>query len=473
MQQYQNPLIERYASQAMMAIFSPEKKFKTWRRCWVALAESQKELGLQITDQQLAQMRQYADSINYEVAIEQEKKVRHDVMSHIYAYGQQAPLAKPIIHLGATSCFVGDNTDLLVMYEALQLLRQKCQKVLFLMRQLALDYKNLPTLGFTHYQPAQLTTVGKRVTLWMEDLYLDYQELEQLLANYKLRGVKGTTGTQASFLTLFEGDHQKVKELDKKVAMKLGGFETFPVTGQTYSRKMDAKILSCLSGIAQSVNKFTNDLRLLQNLKELEEPFAKNQIGSSAMAYKRNPMRSERMASLARFVMVSSINPVLTASQQWLERTLDDSANKRLAIPESFLAVDSLLEIYANVIDGLVVYDQVIAAHIEAELPFMATEEIIMQEVKRGGDRQEIHEAIRRHSMDATKKVKLEGKANDLIERLADEPMIKMTKAELQDLLSAENFIGRAPQQVDEFIKTVIDPILVDYQMTQVDELTV
>lgn len=457
---YETPLGSRYASKEMLYIFSPDKKFKTWRRLWIALAEAEKELGLDISDEQIEQLKAFADDINYDVAIAREKVVRHDVMSHVFAFGEQAPLAKPIIHLGATSCFVGDNTDVILMNEALALVKEKLINVLDKLSRFAKDYKDMPTLGFTHYQPAQLTTVGKRACLWLEDLLLDLEDVEHQLSKRLLRGVKGTTGTQATYLSLFDNDHEKVKALDRLVAQKVGYEDSFPVTGQTYPRKLDAQFVNVLSGIAQSAYKFSNDIRLLQNLKEIEEPFEKSQIGSSAMAYKRNPMRTERISSLARHVICNAMNPAITASTQWFERTLDDSANKRLAIPEAFLAVDAILEIYMNVVDGLVVYPKVIHNRVMSELPFMATEMIMMEGVKRGGDRQELHEAIRLHSMEAGKQVKMEGKKNDLIERIIADSEFKMTEEEILSILAPENFIGRSPEQVSEFVESFIQPIL-------------
>lgn len=457
---YVTPLGSRYASKEMLYIFSPDKKFKTWRKLWIALAEAEKELGLDITDEQIAELKAYADDINYEVAIAQEKKVRHDVMSHVHAYGEQAKSAKPIIHLGATSCYVGDNTDVILMNEALQLVKEKLINVIDKLSSFADEYKDMPTLGFTHYQPAQLTTVGKRACLWLEDLLMDLEDIEHQLGKRLLRGVKGTTGTQATYLALFENDHDKVKELDKMVAQKMGYENSYPVTGQTYPRKLDSQFLSVLSGVAQSAYKFSNDIRLLQNLKEIEEPFEKSQIGSSAMAYKRNPMRTERISSLARHVICNAMNPAITASTQWFERTLDDSANKRLAIPEAFLAVDAILEIYMNVVDGLVVYPKVIRNRVMSELPFMATEMILMEGVKRGGDRQELHELIRVHSMEAGKQVKLEGKSNDLIERIIADDEFKMTEEEILAILAPENFVGRCPEQVTEFIAEHIKPVI-------------
>jgi len=459
-QTYTTPLKSRYASKEMLYIFSPDKKFKTWRKLWVALAEAEKELGIKITQEQIDELKKYQDTINYDVAIAREKEVRHDVMAHVFAYGEQAKLAKPIIHLGATSCFVGDNTDVILMNEALTLVKDKLINVVDKLATFADTYKDLPTLGFTHYQPAQLTTVGKRACLWLEDLLLDLEDLEHQLSKRLLRGVKGTTGTQATYLNLFENNHEKVKQLDTLVAKKMGYQASYPVTGQTYPRKLDMQFVQVLSGIAQSAYKFSNDIRLLQNLKEIEEPFEKSQIGSSAMAYKRNPMRTERISSLARHVLSNAMNPAITAATQWFERTLDDSANKRLAIPESFLAVDAVLELYMNVVDGLVVYPKVIRNRVMSELPFMATEIILMESVKKGGDRQDLHEAIRVHSMEAGKQVKLEGKENDLIDRIIADSTFEMTEDEIRSLLKPENFTGRAAQQVTEFIQMHIEPIL-------------
>ncbi len=463
-QTYATPLTERYASKEMKYLFSPEKKFRTWRKLWIILAETERELGLEISADQLAELKQFAEDINFSVAEEYERKVRHDVMSHVYAYGDQAVSAKGILHLGATSCYVGDNTDLLLMKEGLLLLRRKLVNILSFLKDFAVKYRAVPTLGFTHFQPAQLTTVGKRATLWMQDLVLDLEDLNYCVDSLRLRGAKGTTGTQATYLTLFDNDYEKVRELDRRVCQKMGEMPPYAVSGQTYSRKVDSKILNVLSGIAQSAHKFTNDLRLLQSLKELEEPFAKDQIGSSAMAYKRNPMRSERIAGLARHVIAQAMNPAMTAAEQWLERTLDDSSNKRLAIPEAFLATDAILETYMNVADGLVVYESVIRAHVTAELPFMATEMILMEGVKRGGDRQELHEVIRVKSMEAAAMVKMAGQPNDLIERLAASEAIPMNLEEMNALLCPENFIGAADQQVDSFLAEVIDPILTEFQ---------
>lgn len=457
---YVSPLGQRYASKEMQSIFSNDKKFKTWRKLWIALAESEKELGLDITQEQIDELKAHAEDINYDVAKEREKIVRHDVMSHVYAYGQQCPNAKGIIHLGATSCFVGDNTDLIVMYEALELVKKKIVNVLAELEKFALEYKDLPVLAFTHFQPAQPTTLGKRAAILAQDLLMDYEDVCYLLENKKLRGCKGTTGTQASFMELFDNDEEKVKQLDQLVANKMGYEKSYPVSTQTYSRKVDSRILNVLSSIAQSAHKFSNDIRLLQNLKEVEEPFEKGQIGSSAMAYKRNPMRSERMASLANYVIVDSLNPAITAATQWFERTLDDSANKRISIPEAFLAIDGILDLYLNITDGLVVYPKVIESHLMKELPFMATEMILMDAVKAGGDRQELHEHIRVHSMAAGKVVKEEGKDNDLLERIANDDMFPMNMEELQSIMSPKNFVGRAPSQTVEFFKEHIDPIL-------------
>ena len=457
---YISPLGQRYASEEMQRIFSNDKKFRTWRRLWIALAESEKELGLAITQEQIDELKAHAEDINYDVAREREKIVRHDVMSHVYAYGQQCPNAKGIIHLGATSCFVGDNTDLIGMYEALELVKKKLVNVLAELKKFALDYKDLPVLAFTHFQPAQPTTLGKRAAIWAQDLLLDYEELCFLLENNKLRGCKGTTGTQASFMELFDNDEVKVKQLDQMVAHRMGYEKSFAVSTQTYSRKVDSRILNALGSIAQSAHKFSNDIRLLQNLKEVEEPFEKGQIGSSAMAYKRNPMRSERMASLANYVIADTLNPAITAATQWFERTLDDSANKRISIPEAFLAVDGILDLYLNITDGLVVYPKVIESHLMKELPFMATEMILMDAVKAGGDRQELHERIRVHSMAAGKVVKEEGLENDLLKRIAEDAMFPMNMEQLKAIMSPINFVGRAPSQTVEFFEECIDPVL-------------
>jgi len=457
---YESPLNSRYASKEMQELFSPDMKFRTWRRLWIALAEAEKELGLNITDEQIEELKKYKDDINYDVAEMKEKEFRHDVMAHIHAYGEQCPNARPIIHLGATSCYVGDNTDIIIMTEALKLIKKKLLCVISKLSDFAMKYKDLPTLGYTHFQPAQLVTVGKRATLWIQDLLMDLEDLDYILSNMKLLGSKGTTGTQASFLNLFENDHEKVKKLDMLIAKKMGFDKVFPVSGQTYTRKLDSRILNLLSSIAQSAYKFGNDLRLLQSMKEIEEPFEKHQIGSSAMAYKRNPMRSERICALARYVIVNALNPAITASTQWFERTLDDSANKRICIPEAFLAVDAILNIYINVADGMVVYPKVIEKHVLEELPFMATENIMMEAVKKGGDRQELHERIRVHSMEAAKQVKVEGKKNDLIERIAADEMFGLSIDELNSVLAPENYVGRAPQQVEEFINEYVKPVL-------------
>ena len=457
---YETPLNSRYASKEMKEIFSPDTKFKTWRKLWIALAESEKELGLDITQEQIDELKANADDINYDVARAREKEVRHDVMSHVYAYGVQCPNAKGIIHLGATSCYVGDNTDVIVMHDALRLIRKKVINTIARLSKFAEEYKDMPTLGFTHFQAAQLTTVGKRATLWIQDLLMDLEDIDHQLSKAKLLGCKGTTGTQASFMELFDGDHTKCRELDKKIAEKMGYNAVFSVSGQTYSRKLDSQMLAVLSGVAQSAYKFSNDIRLLQHLKEVEEPFEKNQIGSSAMAYKRNPMRSERIGSLARYVIVDALNPAITASTQWFERTLDDSANKRISIPEAFLAVDAILNIYMNVADGLVVYPKVIRQRIMSELPFMATENIMMDAVKKGGDRQELHELIRQHSMDAARVVKEEGGANDLIDRIVADSKFGLTREEIEKTLKPGNFTGRAGKQTEEFLKECVKPIL-------------
>lgn len=457
---YESPLNSRYAGKEMKYIFSPDKKFTTWRKLWVALAESEKELGLDITDKQIEQMKAHIDDINYDVAEQREKEVRHDVMSHVYAYGVQCPEAKPIIHLGATSCYVGDNTDIIIMHEALEVVRKKLINVINVLCDFAEKYKDMPTLGFTHFQPAQLTTVGKRATLWIQDLVMDFECIDEQLKKKKLLGSKGTTGTQASFLELFSGNHQKVKELDGLIAEKMGYPGVFAVSGQTYSRKLDSQMMFILSGIAQSAHKFSNDIRLLQNLKEIEEPFEKSQIGSSAMAYKRNPMRSERMASLARYVLADTMNPLMTASEQWFERTLDDSANKRISIPEGFLAVDAILNIYLNVADGMVVYDKVIENHIMKELPFMATENILMDAVLSGGDRQELHEKIRVHSMEAAKQVKVFGLENDLMDRIAADPAFGLDREKLSGTLDPKKYVGRAPEQTAEYVAQVRSDII-------------
>ncbi|MCR5803552.1 MAG: adenylosuccinate lyase [Clostridia bacterium] len=461
---YVSPLNSRYASKEMQYIFSPDKKFKTWRRLWIALAESEKELGLDITDEQIAELKANMDNINYDVAAEEEKRRRHDVMAHVHAYGVQCPNAKGIIHLGATSCYVGDNTDMIIMREALTLIRKRLVVCMSLLADFADEYKALPTLGFTHFQPAQLVTVGKRATLWLQDLMFDLEEVEQVLASMKLLGCKGTTGTQASFMDLFNGDHNKCVELDKKIANKMGFETSYYVSGQTYSRKVDSRVLNALASIAQSAHKFSNDIRLLQHLKEIEEPFEKTQIGSSAMAYKRNPMRSERIASLSRYVIADVLNPAMTAAEQWFERTLDDSANKRISVPEAFLAVDAILGIYANVASGLVVYPNMINKHIMDELPFMATENIMMEAVKKGGDRQELHEKIRVYSMEAGSVVKNEGKPNDLLTRIVNDPAFGLKEEDLAKMLDPKLYIGRCPEQVETFLNEAIRPILKDHE---------
>ena len=457
---YQTPLAERYASKEMQYIFSPDMKFKTWRKLWIALAETEAELGLPITQEQIDELKAHQDDINYEDAKKREKEVRHDVMSHVYAYGLQCPKAKGIIHLGATSCYVGDNTDIIIMTEGLKLVRKKLVNVINELSKFADKYKAQPTLAFTHFQPAQPTTVGKRATLWMNELVMDLEDLDYVLSTMKLLGCKGTTGTQASFIELFNGDQDKIRQIDKKIAEKMGFDKCVPVSGQTYSRKVDTRVLNILAGIAASAHKFSNDIRLLQHLKEVEEPFEKSQIGSSAMAYKRNPMRSERMASLADFVISDALNPAIVSSTQWFERTLDDSANKRMSVPEGFLAVDGILDLYLNVVDGLVVYDKVIIKHMMAELPFMATENIMMDAVKAGGDRQELHEKIRELSMIAGKRVKQEGLDNNLLELIAAEPMFGVTLEELQSKLDPMKYVGRSKEQVDEYLANVIKPIL-------------
>ena len=457
---YVSPLSERYASKEMQYIFSPDMKFRTWRKLWIALAETEKELGLNITDEQIEELKAHAEDINYDVAKERERLVRHDVMSHVYAYGVQCPKAKGIIHLGATSCYVGDNTDIIVMTEALKLVKKKLVNVLAELAKFADEYKNQPTLAFTHFQPAQPTTVGKRATLWMQEFCLDLEDLDYVLGSMKLLGSKGTTGTQASFLELFDGDQETIDKIDPMIAKKMGFKECYPVSGQTYSRKVDTRVSNVLAGIAASAHKFSNDIRLLQHLKEVEEPFEKTQIGSSAMAYKRNPMRSERIASLSRYVMVDALNPAITSATQWFERTLDDSANKRLSVPEGFLAIDGILDLCLNVVDGLVVYPKVIEKHMMAELPFMATENIMMDAVKAGGDRQELHERIRVLSMEAGKHVKEEGKENNLLELIAADPAFNMTLEELQKSMEPSRYVGRAPRQVDNFLKNVVNPIL-------------
>ena len=457
---YVSPLSERYASKEMQYIFSPDMKFRTWRRLWIALAETEKELGLPITDEQIEELKSHAEDINYEVAKEREKIVRHDVMSHVYAYGVQCPKAKGIIHLGATSCYVGDNTDIIVMNEALKLVRKKLINVIAELRNFADTYKNQPTLAFTHFQPAQPTTVGKRATLWMQEFLMDLEDLEYVAGTLKLLGSKGTTGTQASFLELFDGDQETIDKIDPMIAEKMGFKAAYPVSGQTYSRKVDTRVLNVLAGIAASAHKFSNDIRLLQHLKEVEEPFEKTQIGSSAMAYKRNPMRSERIASLSRYVMGDALNPAITSATQWFERTLDDSANKRLSVPEGFLAIDGILDLCLNVVDGLVVYPKVIEKRLMSELPFMATENIMMDAVKAGGDRQELHERIRELSMEAGRTVKVEGKENNLLELIAADPAFNLSLEDLKKTMDPAKYVGRAPLQVDNFLKNVVDPIL-------------
>ena len=457
---YVSPLSERYASKEMQYVFSPDKKFKTWRRLWIALAETEKELGLSITQEQIDELKAHAEDINYEVAKEREKVVRHDVMSHVYAYGQQCPKAKGIIHLGATSCYVGDNTDIIVMSEALEIVRKKLINVIAELAKFADNYKNQPTLAFTHFQPAQPTTVGKRATLWMQEFLMDLQDLDYVKSTLKLLGSKGTTGTQASFLELFDGDQEKIDQIDPMIARKLGFEACYPVSGQTYSRKVDTRVLNVLAGIAASAHKFSNDIRLLQHLKEVEEPFEKTQIGSSAMAYKRNPMRSERIASLSRYVMIDALNPAITSATQWFERTLDDSANKRLSVPEGFLAIDGILDLCLNVVDGLVVYPKVIEKRLMSELPFMATENIMMDAVKAGGDRQELHERIRELSMEAGRNVKEKGLDNNLLDLIAADPAFGLNEEELKKTMDPAKYVGRAPLQVENFLKKVVDPVL-------------
>ena len=461
---YESPLNSRYSSKEMKYIFSPDFKFKTWRKLWIALAESEKELGLDITDEQIAELKAHAEDINYEVAEAEEKRVRHDVMSHVHAYGEQCPKAKGIIHWGATSCYVGDNTDVIIMTEALKLVRKKLVNLINELSKFAMEYKDMPCLAFTHFQAAQPTTVGKRASLWINDLVLDFAQLEFQLSQMKLLGSKGTTGTQASFVEIFDGDSEKIKALDKKIAEKMGFESCYMVSGQTYSRKLDYNVLSVLSEIAQSAYKFSGDMRLLQHKKELEEPFEKTQIGSSAMAYKRNPMRSERISSLSRYVICDTLNPAITAATQWFERTLDDSANKRISVPEAFLAVDAVLELYINVVDGIVVYPKMIERHLNEELPFMATENIMMAAVKKGGDRQELHERIRVLSMEAGKVVKVDGGENDLVDRIAADSMFSLTKEEILAEMKPEKFVGRAPEQVVEFIDAEVKPILEKYK---------
>ena len=457
---YESPLNSRYASKEMQYIFSPDKKFCTWRKLWIALAESEMELGLNITQEQIDELKAHSTDIDYEEAAKEEKIVRHDVMAHVHAYGKQCPKAAGIIHLGATSCYVGDNTDIILMREALELIRKRLVVVIDRLASFADEYKAMPTLGFTHFQPAQLVTVGKRATLWLQDLVFDLEEVEGAIAKLKLLGCKGTTGTQASFLKLFEGDHAKCVELDKKICAKMGFKESYYVSGQTYSRKIDSIVLNTLAGIAQSAHKFSNDIRLLQHLKEIEEPFEKTQIGSSAMAYKRNPMRSERIASLSRYVISAVTSPMMTSSEQWFERTLDDSANKRISVPESFLAIDAVLGIYANIVNGLVVYDKVITKHIMDELPFMATENIMMEATKKGGNRQELHEKIRVLSMEAGAVVKQEGKPNDLLSRIVKDPAFGLSSEDIEKLIDPKLYIGRCPEQVDTFLNECVRPLI-------------
>lgn len=457
---YQSPLSERYASKEMQYIFSPDMKFRTWRRLWIALAETEKELGLNITDEQIEELKANKDNINYDVAKEREALVRHDVMSHVYAYGVQCPKAKGIIHLGATSCYVGDNTDIIVMSEALKLVRTKLINVIAELSKFADEYKALPTLAFTHFQPAQPTTVGKRATLWLQEFLMDLEDLEYVLGSLKLLGSKGTTGTQASFLELFDGDQETIDKIDPMIAKKLGFESCYAVSGQTYSRKVDTRVLNVLAGIAASAHKMSNDIRLLQHLKEVEEPFEKNQIGSSAMAYKRNPMRSERIASLSRYVMIDALNPAITSATQWFERTLDDSANKRLSVPEGFLAIDGILDLCLNVVDGLVVYPKVIEKRLRSELPFMATENIMMDAVKAGGDRQELHERIRELSMEAGKNVKEKGLENNLLELIADDPAFNLSLDELEKAMEPSRYVGRSKEQVGAFLKNTVNPVL-------------
>ena len=457
---YVSPLSERYASKEMQYIFSPDMKFRTWRKLWIALAETERELGLNITQEQIDEMKAHADDINYDVAKERERQVRHDVMSHVYAFGVQCPKAKGIIHLGATSCYVGDNTDIIVMTEALKLVRKKLVNVIAELSKFAAQYKDQPTLAFTHFQPAQPTTVGKRATLWTQEFLMDLEDLEYVLNTMKLLGSKGTTGTQASFLELFDGDQETIDKIDPMIAEKMGFRSCYPVSGQTYSRKVDTRVLNILAGIAASAHKMSNDIRLLQHLKEVEEPFEKSQIGSSAMAYKRNPMRSERIASLSRYVMIDALNPAITSATQWFERTLDDSANKRLSVPEGFLAIDGILDLCLNVVDGLVVYPKVIEKRLMSELPFMATENIMMDAVKAGGDRQELHERIRELSMEAGKNVKVEGKDNNLLELIAADPAFNLTLEDLQKSMDPSRYTGRAKEQTEAFIANVVQPVL-------------
>ncbi|NSW91084.1 MAG: adenylosuccinate lyase [Firmicutes bacterium] len=470
---YESPFNSRYSSKEMIELFSPDTKFRTWRALWIALAEAEKELGLDITNEQIEELKKYKDDINYDIAEEKEREFRHDVMAHVHAYGEQCPKARGIIHLGATSCYVGDNTDIIIMREGLKILKTKIITIIKKLSDFAIDYKDMPTLGFTHLQPAQPVTVGKRACLWIQDLLIDLEDLDYILKNMKFLGSKGTTGTQASFMELFDGDYEKVKKLDMLIARKMGFGSVYPVSGQTYTRKQDSRILNLLSGIAQSAYKFSNDIRLLQYMKEIEEPFEEKQIGSSAMAYKRNPMRSERISSLARYVIVNAMNPAITASTQWFERTLDDSANRRISISEGFLAVDAILNLYINVASGLVVYSKVIEKHLMEELPFMATENILMEAVKKGKDRQEIHEKIRIHSMEAARKVKVEGKPNDLLERISKDEAFGIARNDIEALLDPKKFIGCAPKQVEDFIQNYVNPLLSSLEAEKTENLDV
>lgn len=464
---YESPFSSRYSSKEMLNIFSPDSKFRTWRRLWIALAESEMELGLDISKEQIEQMKNFKDNINYDVAKKRESEIHHDVMAHLYAYGIQCPDAKPIMHLGATSCYVGDNTDIIIIHKALKLVESKLVKLIKILSDFAIKYKDMPTLAFTHFQPAQPTTVGKRATLWIQDLVMDLLEISYRVSNIQFPGCKGTTGTQASFLTLFNGDNKKVRELELRIAKKMGYERCFSVMGQTYPRKFDSQIVSCLSGIAQSASKFSNDIRLLQHLKEIEEPFGKKQVGSSAMAYKRNPIICERIASLARFVIVNSLNPALTASAQWFERTLDDSANKRICISECFLAIDAILELYINTAKGLIVYPNVIKRHLDSEMPFMCTENIIMNCVNNGGDRQELHEHIRMHSMESSRLIKEQGKQCDLFERISADPIFNMDLDKTQEIADPKDYTGRASQQTYEYINEEVIPIISKYTQNE------
>lgn len=472
---YESPFCTRYASPEMQYLFSADKKFKTWRRLWIALAKSERALGLDITQEQIDELEAHAGDINYDVAERREKEVRHDVMSHVYAYGEQCPHAKGIIHLGATSCYVGDNTDIIIMREGMRLLRKKLLGVVAHLSKFARDYKDLPCLAYTHLQPAQLTTVGKRATLWINELVMDIEDVDIRTSQLALLGSKGTTGTQASFMALFDGDEGKVRQLETLIAHEMGFEKTVPVSGQTYSRKVDSRVVQTLAGIAESASKFSYDMRLLQNFKEMEEPFEKQQIGSSAMPYKRNPMRCERMTALSRYLLADTLNPGFTAATQWFERTLDDSANKRVAVAEAFLAADAILNIYLNVADGLVVYPRVIRSRVMRELPFMATENIMMRAVKKGGDRQALHEKIRLHSLAAARRVKEDGEENDLIARIVDDPAFMLKKEEIEHVLTPEHFTGRAPGQVEDYLHDVVDPLLAaaGHDIADVPELTV